>query len=550
VPGYPGTPINPTNPANPQSPTNPNVPSLPNPTDGTQPPSNVGQQAASPFAQGTEQGGLASRALSNNMFGDVLGTRPVRVTYTAPLRAQFSIIGTGFASDSTAVRVNPNGTGSSITFGPLSSGKTIAPFAGPFTGTDLTYSQPTSGGGATIDRAFAQATLQSLFNTSGITPEQLAQFNRLSPAERDSLVRNAGAINQQITNATRGLQVGQVTVSDVDAQLAGANVLYTAILTGETVVNLPGGGGVVGRVKLSEDNNPMPRDRLIYNYDYFDNVPFTPNGFGVSRFQFGVEKTFLNGRWSAEFRIPFAGTMNSTSTQGFETSNTELGNLRLALKRLWLQTERLTISSGIGVTLPTARDQVTLSSLDGSELFRFRNQSVNVEPFVAALFTPTDRFFSQVWGSLNVDTSGGDLSWNPTVFGGSGSSRIWDLPTLAVDAQWGYWLLQPGNGRQFGLAPFVELHWNYTILQDELVKQVGNRTQGEGLTIRGIGGNELNLTAGFYGRLSDTLTLGLGASAPLLQAPNRTFDAQVGFRMNYFFGRTARERAAASIGMY
>src|SRR5262249_11477938 len=52
--------------------------------------------------------------------------------------------------------------------------------------------------------------------------------------------------------------------------------LHTVVGT-SFLVNLsnPSSGGVVGRQKMSEDSNPMPRDRVIYNYDYFNNTALT-----------------------------------------------------------------------------------------------------------------------------------------------------------------------------------------------------------------------------------------------------------------------------------
>ena len=49
----------------------------------------------------------------------------------------------------------------------------------------------------------------------------------------------------------------------------------------------PASGGVVGRTKIADDNNPMPRDRLIFNFDYFNNVPLIDGGFDVYRYNLG-----------------------------------------------------------------------------------------------------------------------------------------------------------------------------------------------------------------------------------------------------------------------
>jgi hypothetical protein len=70
---------------------------------------------------------------------------------------------------------------------------------------------------------------------------------------------------------------------------------------------------VVGRTKIADDNSPLPRDRFIFNYDYFNNASLG-SGIDVSRISLGVEKTFLDQQASVELRIPFASTLDSTST--------------------------------------------------------------------------------------------------------------------------------------------------------------------------------------------------------------------------------------------
>src|SRR5262245_3521408 len=64
--------------------------------------------------------------------------------------------------------------------------------------------------------------------------------------------------------------------------------------------------GVVGLTKISDDNNPLPRDRVFFDYDYFNRVPLTSSGFNVHRFSPGFEKTFFDMRASIEVRFPFA----------------------------------------------------------------------------------------------------------------------------------------------------------------------------------------------------------------------------------------------------
>ena len=69
-------------------------------------------------------------------------------------------------------------------------------------------------------------------------------------------------------------------------------------------------------MKIAENTSPMPRDRLIFDYGYFDNVPLAPGGVNVNRLTLGFEKTFLDGMMSFELKAPMASTVDSTVVQG------------------------------------------------------------------------------------------------------------------------------------------------------------------------------------------------------------------------------------------
>jgi len=493
------------------------------------------------FARQSEGGTQVARSFAPNMFGDVLGARTLRFQFVVPLLARCGVDGpTTVANGGAAILVNPNAAGGVAVFGPTPNGRTLTALAPLNPGADLRFAQPLGPNGP--DPALARSALQTLLSTGGVSPAQAAAFSQLTPAQQQQILRNRGTLNGAVTASTRGLAVQTVTLDPVTATLDGNFINYSTVLRGEQNVALPGAGSVVGRIKISEDTSPLPRDRLIFAYDNFDAVPFTTSGLTVNRYQVGIEKTFLDGRWSAEFRLPFAATLASTSVQGFETTHTELGNLRFALKRIFTQNQVLTTTAGIAATLPTAQDQVALSSLDGSELYRFRNESVTLEPFVAALWTPNERLFAQTWGSVNFDTGGSELVYNPAVFGGSGREKYYDLPYLSLDTQVGYWLIRKDTGALRGLAPFVELHYNYAIAQKEALREVSDRAAGNGLNVSGVADHELNLIAGFTTQIGDQLLLSVGGSAPLLRKPDRTFDAQLGVRASYLYGRTARAR--------
>jgi hypothetical protein len=499
------------------------------------------------FAAQTERGGGAAASYNANMFGDILGARALRIGYTATAHARFGFdpLNPGLVATQNGQgrTIDPNAPGGSIVF---TAGNRTTTVNAAFNGNDLRYVQTLLAGNADFDRAFARSALQTLLSRGELSTDQINSLNQLTPAQRAQLLSRRGQINSVLTQATRGLAVNTLTVTGVDGQLGNGFIDYTATLSGETIVALPGTSGVVGRLKMSEDNSPIPRDRVIFTYDTFGDVPFTADGITVNRFQFGAEKTFLDGLYSFEFRLPFAGTLASTYYQGAEVTAAEFGNVRLALKRLVVRNQVWNVAGGLGITLPTAKDQMVFSALDDSVLYRLQNQSVQLEPFVGALFTPNDRLFAQAWTSVNFDASGSNLYWNRAVFGGSGNERIWDLPYLAVDGQVGYWLVKNDCGRLRALAPFVELHWNKALAQRLLVDAVGDAAAGNGLRIQGIADQELNMTAGLITQIGDNLNLSVGASVPLFQRPDRTFDWQFGVRASYLYGRTARMRNPAT----
>jgi hypothetical protein len=527
----------------------------PIPSQPTAPPSStdVSGIVSAPGSSGFEAslapsaGTRSAASIAPNLMGDILGARSVQLGIVRDLSLRFP----NAPRVADGVRVIP-GQGL-LTLAPKPGDGGSIYNGGPYqqlSGIN-SYSQQLLSGQATIQPSqalTAQAVIQAALSGRQLTASQIAAL----PADiRAQLPQLQNSVNGEITRATKGLTVQNLTVGPVSGQLQGNDLIYTTTLTGVQNVPLPGTSSTVGRIKMSEDNSPMPRDRWIFAYDHFDAVPFTPDGLQVNRYQFGFEKTFMDGRASFEFRLPFAGTLASTTTQGQEVTDVELGNLRFALKYLWSSSDTWHFSTGTGFTLPTAND-ITVLGVDPNTLtgtvpfYKFRNQSVQVEPFAALLYTPNDRLFAQLWSSLNLDVSGGDFTWNQNIFGGSGNTRIWDLPLLAVDYQIGYWLFKNDFSTLRGVAPFVELHWNYLVAQDVLNREVRDELSSQGLNFKTFGDHELNLTAGATTQIGNNMLITLGGTAPLLKAPNRLFDAQFGLRVNYFFGRTARERSAAT----
>jgi hypothetical protein len=296
-------------------------------------------------------------------------------------------------------------------------------------------------------------------------------------------------------------------------------------------VTTPGPGiGPLGRIKVADGNSPLPRDRAYFHYGFFDAVPMTRNGTSLNRFVPGFERALLDGLVSWEMRFPFAATTDSDMAMGTigmtNTSSVEFGNLAAYFKALLYTTDRLSVSGGLGVTVPTARD-LRVRWLDGQDLVRIDNEAVHLHPFAAALYTPNDRWFAQGFFQLDVASSGNLVAVNS----GSGlteAGRINDSTFLFADVGLGYWLRRCPTGRLTGVAPTVELHYNKSLQAADYV------TAGP-LTVGNFGRNveALNLTIGSTFTLGHTTNLAVGYVTPLGGGPDRQLDGSVRVLLDY-----------------
>jgi hypothetical protein len=303
-------------------------------------------------------------------------------------------------------------------------------------------------------------------------------------------------------------------------------------------VPTPAAGGLVGRTKISDDNSPLPQDRVIFDYDYFDNARVIPQGVPVHRFSPGFEVTCLDQRASIEVRLPFASTASSDllANGNNDGGHVEFGDVNITLKALLCRGPVANFAAGLGIATPTADDVSVLLS-DGTPLVRIKNESVVLTPYFAFLLTPTDRLFFQNWYQFGFDTNGDEVLANTDGTGLRPVGRIHDQALFQLDAQLGYWLYRSAepSGCLRALAPFVELHYNSTMGPAHSV-QAGDFTIGA----PGSHLDELNLSAGFSAQVGDSLLLSVGAVAPLKGNQDRTFDWQVGVHGSWYFGPSAR----------
>lgn len=185
---------------------------------------------------------------------------------------------------------------------------------------------------------------------------------------------------------------------------------------------------------------------------------------------------------SFELRAPFVANTITTSTLDGSTftsgNDARFGNLSLFGKVLLVDREKLAISGGLGIALPTARD-IRVSYADGTPLLNISNQSVRLQPFLGALYTPSIRFFAQ--GSLQFDVAanGNSVAINQTGAGLTRIGKLTDSSNLFFDAGIGYWAYRSDDRRGLtGIVPTLEIHKNVATQSGDSVIagpfQVGN----------------------------------------------------------------------------
>jgi hypothetical protein len=533
---------------------------------GKQQPQEPGQQPQQPPTEPTnapvsEQSTSAASA-APYMFGDEFSKSRISIpssllsgSSALSSGSSFSSGGSAFRSIVDTIRVQ-GGTPAVFQLTPSSPGLTN--IFSPQTAQTLTF------GGVSIGNTFFVSAAPVSIPALGAppTPIPLAQSNTLTNIVQSQLAKQ-GEVAFFQSGTALATQPGVVTTGPFtytiteNYLLAGpgtpavfltpgspgfSSSLNSGQNSGFNIAN-PSGGGAVGRQKVSEDNNALPRDRIIFDYDFFDQTAL--NGVDVNRFVFGFEKTFFDGRTSIEVRVPFATTLASFQTAGLESQDVEFGDVRITPKVLAYGSDTLNIGSGLGIYLPTASDARVYSST-GTELIRIEDRSVLLSPYVTALFTPNENLFAQAWLAFTFDANGNPVLVNTTGTSLTDVGRVRTATDMEWDFQLGYWLTQAGDNRfGVGLAPFIELHSGVDI-------QNPGVANFSGFAIGDLDGrtDELNLALGMVTRFGPTVMLSTGIVVPLLDQPNRSFDFQFGVRLNVFFGAGARSSGSYGVSQF
>lgn len=339
-----------------------------------------------------------------------------------------------------------------------------------------------------------------------------------------------------------------------------ANNLTPTLAANATRVN-------IGSSKYSEGSSPIPRDRIFFNYNYFDNTNLGAGGVNVSRFTPGFEKTFNDGYSSFQVRAPFASTLsnNFILDGATNTSDVIFGDVQLMMKTvLWNDSSNL-FSAGLQVTLPTAEDQRFYSSdpLSGAsaEFARINTQSVHLMPFIGSFHTDGDRYWMQSMLQLDFDANGNPIYFNAAPFNFPGATAIntpveragvWNEATyLYADISVGYQVYKNLAGGPMGLttvSPMLELHYNRSLTDSDTVV-----AQNNGVTIlefgqQGVDVEVINLTIGTSWNWRGGENFMIGYVTPIAGGSDKEFDGELRAGFTKYLGRSRQDDITTTRG--
>lgn len=260
-----------------------------------------------------------------------------------------------------------------------------------------------------------------------------------------------------------------------DFYYRGGSVLIGIPLSSSESAGLPPIGGP--RFKIAEQNAALPTDRVFASFHHYENsilvqsLDGSVEGLNLQRYSVGAEKTFFDGAMSAEIRVPF---LTLDSGEFTEIAGDGIGNLQVNLKGLLVNRENLTVSTGLGLSLPTGEDFDTTVF---AESVRLETQAVNLMPFVFMSTNLSDPLFFQASAQVDVPLNG-----NSVIIDGEDVGTLNEQTFLYLDTSLGYWVYRNRcSSGLTGVAGLLELHYSGTLNDADLITPavtaatIGNR---------------------------------------------------------------------------
>ena len=307
---------------------------------------------------------------------------------------------------------------------------------------------------------------------------------------------------------------------------------------GEPLQEVPLGGGAT-RSKIAENSSSLPMDRLIFNYNHFENAIDDAPGqaTNIDRFTVGFERTFLDQLASIEVRFPFVLDNDFSVPGDFTRNGSDAGNLSVTLKGVLASDNDRLFAAGLTIDTPTAGNTVLLDEgLANPLTIDISNEAVHLAPFLGFLCAPNNTHTHQGFIQLDVATNPNTLTFSD--ISGTNTAELLEQTLLYIDYQFTTEFYHAGRRSRSGrdihrVLGLAELHYTTTL---EDAEQVASGTAANPLFELTSAGNRLdvvNLTLGLHTEFSCGTQLRLGAVAPISDDDNRFFDFEFQAQLNF-----------------
>ena len=303
----------------------------------------------------------------------------------------------------------------------------------------------------------------------------------------------------------------------------------------DTIFETPTGGGATRR-KIAENTGALPTDRLIFNYNNFQNaVNSGDRSDNIDRYTLGFEKTFMDGLFSIDVRFPLTAENDFTdSNTGFIRNGSEVGNLSTVLKVLLASDRNYAIAAGLGIDTPTGGD--TRLTFPSTDTLILRNDAVHLAPFLGFLFAQDGGLTHQAFLQVDVPTNPNGIEFveDPTITGAQTIVTDFEEQTLLyIDYSLSKALFS-GRDTVRRVTGLVEFHYTTTLEDSDevVITSVLNPTplafssQGNRIDV-------LNLTLGVDTLLSCGANLRFGTVVPINDGDDRFFDVEFLAQVNF-----------------
>lgn len=246
----------------------------------------------------------------------------------------------------------------------------------------------------------------------------------------------------------------------------------------------------ITRYKIGDNASPLPRGRILYNFNYYQDAFNTP--IDVYRNLGGAEIPFFNNIFSVEIRgnlNTLAGTPGDNQTEG--------GNVVTTFKGIgYNNNDGFVVTGGLGIGWPVGPFPEGYPG--GNTIFA---------PFLGYIYAPGgSNFFLQGFQQLDIPSASEDQL------------------LLHTDIAGGYWLRRVNDDSFItGIAPTVEFH---------LYSPLGDAPSGSLAGV--IYDDVLNATFGTTFVIANRASVAVGLGVPL--STRKDYDVEAQVQVNWFYG--------------